>query len=67
MVTGCIQSLIKLCDLDWTAPNISDTCTPAFAEDKSILIFKFAMKDVLMNCLAQYIAHSRFHWLEVFR
>ncbi len=38
MVTGFLQSLIKLCGLDWTAPNISDIRTPRFVEDKSILI-----------------------------
>ena len=38
MVTGFVQSLIKLCGLDWTAPNISDIRTPRFVEDKGISI-----------------------------
>ena len=38
MVTGFVQSLIKLCGLNWIAPNISDIRTPRFVEDKSILI-----------------------------
>ena len=44
MVTGFVQSLIKLCGLDWVAPNISDIRIRPFAEDKSILIFKLAIK-----------------------
>ena len=36
MVTGFVQSLIKICG--WAAPNISDIRTPRFVEDKSILI-----------------------------
>ncbi len=37
MVTGFVQSLIKLCG--WVAPNISDIRTLRFIEDKSILIW----------------------------
>jgi hypothetical protein len=38
MVTGFVQSLIKLCGLNWTAPNISDIRTQPSVVDKSILI-----------------------------
>ena len=38
MVTGFVQSLIKLCGLNWTAPNIRDIRIPPFVEDKSIVI-----------------------------
>lgn len=41
MVTGFVQSLIKLCGLDWQL----------FVEDKSILIFKLAIKKVMMGCI----------------
>jgi hypothetical protein len=51
MVTGFVQSLIKLSGLSWTAPNISDIRIPPFAEDKSILIFKLTMKRVAMGCI----------------
>jgi hypothetical protein len=44
MVTGFVQSLIKLCGLDWTTPNIRDIRTPPFVEDNGILIFQFAIK-----------------------
>ena len=46
MVTGFVQSLIHLCRLDWTPPDI-----PPSAEDKSILIFKLAMRRVAMDCI----------------
>ena len=39
MVTGFVQSLIKLSGLDWTAPII-----PPFVVDKSILILRLAIK-----------------------
>ena len=51
MVTGFVQSLIKLCGLDWTAPNISDIRIPPFVEDKGILIFRFVIKKVVMDCI----------------
>jgi hypothetical protein len=51
MFTGFVQSLIKLCGLDWTAPNISDIRIPPFAEDKGILIFRFVIKKVVMDCI----------------
>jgi hypothetical protein len=38
MVTGFVQSLIKLCGLNWTAPDYSTL------EDKSILILQSATK-----------------------
>lgn len=37
MVTGFIQSLIKLSGLDWAAPNISDICTQPSAVDKKYI------------------------------
>ena len=49
MVTGFVQSLIKLCGLAWKAPNISDIRIPPFAEDKSILILRFAIKKVAIS------------------
>ncbi len=48
MVTGFIQSLIKLCGLDWTAPNISDIRIPHCAEDKGISILQLAIKKVVV-------------------
>ena len=51
MVTGFLQSLIKLCGLDWTAPNISDIRTQHFVEDKNILILRLAIKKVAMDCI----------------
>jgi hypothetical protein len=48
MVTGFVQSLIKLCGLNW---NISDIRTPRFVEDKSILILQSATKKVAMGCI----------------
>ncbi len=48
MVTGFVQSLIKLCGLDWTAPNISDIRIPLFVEDKSILILRLTIKKAVM-------------------
>ena len=65
MVTGFVQSLIKLCGL--AAPNISDIRTPRFVEDNSILILRLATKKVAMDSLAQYIAHYGLYWLEVSR
>ena len=67
MVTGFIQSLIKLCGLNWTAPNISDIRTLRFVEDKNILILQLAIKKVVMDYLAPYIAHHGLYWLEVSR
>ena len=55
MVTGFLQSLIKLCGLDWTAPNISDIRTPRFVEDNSILILRLAAKKVAMGCIYSWI------------
>ena len=55
MVTGFVQSLIKLCGLDWTAPNISDIRTPRFVEDKSILILRLATKKVAMGYIYSWI------------
>jgi len=49
MVTGFVQSLIKLCGL--AAPNISDIRIPLFVEDKSILILQSATKKVAMGCI----------------
>ena len=49
MVTGFVQSLIKLCGLDWTAPNISDIRIPHFADDKSRLILRSAIKKVMKD------------------
>ena len=49
MVTGFVQSLIKLSGLDWTTPNISDIRIPRCVEDKSILILRFAIKKVVMD------------------
>ena len=46
MVTGFVQSLIKLCGLNWTAPD-----TVRFVEDKSILILQSATKKVAMGCI----------------
>ena len=51
MVTGFVQSFIKLFGLDWTALNISDIRTPLFVEDKSILILQLAMKKIAMYCI----------------
>ncbi|SDY00275.1 Beta-lactamase superfamily domain-containing protein [Acinetobacter kyonggiensis] len=51
MVTGFVQSLIKLCCLDSTAPNISDIRIPPFVEDKSILILRLAIKKALMGSI----------------
>ena len=48
MVTGFVQSLIKLCGLDWTAPNISDIRIALFVEDKSILILQLIIKKAVM-------------------
>ncbi len=48
MVTGFVQGLIKLCGLDWTAPNISDIRIPLFVEDKSILILRLTIKKAVM-------------------
>lgn len=48
MVTGFIQSPIKLCGLDWIAPNISDIRTPHCAEDKDISILRLVIKKVVM-------------------
>jgi len=47
MVTGFVQSLIKLCKL--AAPNISDIRTARFVEDKNILILRLAIKKVAMG------------------
>ena len=55
MVTGFVQSLIKLCGLDWTAPNISDIRTSRFVEDKSILILRLATKKVAMGYIYSWI------------
>ncbi|WP_406935499.1 transposase [Acinetobacter bereziniae] len=44
MVTGFVQSLIKLCGLNWTAPDYS-----SFVEDKNILILRLAIKKVVMG------------------
>ena len=49
MVTGFVQSLIKLCGL--AATNISDIRTPRFVEDKSILILQSITKKVAMGCI----------------
>ena len=49
MVTGFVQSLIKLCGL--AAPNISDIRTQHFVEDKNILILRLAIKKVAMDCI----------------
>ena len=49
MVTGFVQSLIKLCGLNWTTPNISDIRTVRFVEDKNILILRLAIKKVVMG------------------
>ena len=46
MVTGFVQSLIKLSGLDWTAPDYSP-----FVVDKSILILRLAIKKVVMDCI----------------
>jgi hypothetical protein len=46
MVTGFVQSLIKLCGLDWTTPDYTH-----FVEDKSILILRLATKKVAMDCI----------------
>ncbi len=46
MVTGFVQSLIKLSGLDWTARII-----PPFVVDKSILILRLAIKKVVMDCI----------------
>lgn len=40
MVTGFVQSLIKLCGLNWSAPNISDIRPQSYVKDRSILIFR---------------------------
>ena len=58
MVTGFVQSLIKLCGLDWTTPNISDIRTQRFVEEKNILIFKLAMKRVVMDCIYSSITRA---------
>ena len=49
MVTGLVQSLIQLSGLSWTAPNISDIRIPHFADDKSRLILRSAIKKVMKD------------------
>ena len=51
MVTSFVQSLIQLSGLSWAAPNISDIRIPRFAEDRSILILRLAIKKVVMDCI----------------
>lgn len=41
------QSLIKLCGLDWTAPNIGDIRKQQFVEDNDILTLRFDIKKVV--------------------
>lgn len=57
MVTGFVQSLIKICRLDWSAPDYS-----TLVVDKSILTLRLAITKVAMVSLAQYIAHYKFYW-----
>jgi hypothetical protein len=54
LVTGFVQSLIKLCGLDWTAPEYSAICRRqkhidiAFTIKKAVM-FSFTQSDVLFE------------------
>ena len=65
MVTGFVQSLIKLCCLDWTAPNISDIRIPPFVEDKSILILRLAIKKALMGSIYSLTPLAWSFWVKM--